>query len=254
MVECWRRQPAAIGIMIFIAVGNTRTLLAQSNDGLHFQSISAATALHPAHILQQWEQLRPHAEEETFALGGVVPEALQTWRELLPEARLREPDLAVFNQRVPNAYVPGETLGFDRRCCLLAAAQDYPAQSSIIIDMGTAITIDLFADGRFQGGRILPGITMSLHALFLGTALLPDMDLPVPAAALGNSTGAAIQSGVFHLFADALQGAITHFQQMFPGARVLLTGGDAALWQAQIPNSQHVPDLLLRGFYGWLQA
>lgn len=254
MVECWRRQPAAIGIMIFIAVGNTRTLLAQSNDGLHFQSITAATGLPPAHILQQWEQLRPGGNEDIFALGGVVPEALQTWRELLPKARLCEPDLAVFNRRVPNAYLPDATLGFDRRCCLLAAAQDYPGQSSIIIDMGTAITIDLFANGRFQGGRILPGITMSLHALFLGTALLPDMDLPIPAPTLGNSTGAAIQSGVLHLFTDALQGAISHFRQMFPDAQVLLTGGDAAVWQTQIPDSQYAPDLLLRGFYGWLQA
>ncbi|WP_414040917.1 type III pantothenate kinase [Acidithiobacillus sp. M4-SHS-6] len=240
--------------MILIAVGNTRTLLAHSSDGQQFQSISVATALHPAQILEQWEQTRPVLEEDVFALGGVVPEAMQQWRELLPPARLREPDLAVFNHRVPNSYSPSESLGFDRRCCLLAAARDFPYQNSIIIDMGTAITIDLWAEGRFQGGRILPGITMSLHALYLGTALLPDMELPVPAPDIGNDTGAAIQSGVFHLFVDALQGAIQHFRRLSPGATVLLTGGDAALWQPQIPDSHHMPDLLLRGFYGWLQG
>ncbi len=240
--------------MLLIAVGNTRTLLAHSGDGQQFQSISVATALHPAHILQQWEQICPVREEDVFALGGVVPEAMQHWRELLPPGRLREPDLAVFRRHIPNNYTPAESLGFDRRCCLLAAARDFPSQSSIIIDMGTAITIDLWAEGRFQGGRILPGITMSLHALYLGTALLPDMELPIPAPELGNNTGTAIQSGVFHLFVDALQGAIQHFQRISPDAQVLLTGGDADLWQTQIPGSRHVPDLLLRGFYGWLQG
>ncbi len=240
--------------MILIAVGNTRTLLAQSHDGQHFDSISVATALHPTHILQQWERFISTSDTEVFALGGVVPEVLQTWREALPAQCLQEPDIAIFNQRIPNHYLPSESLGFDRRCCLLAAAQDYPNQDSIIIDMGTAITIDLLAAGRFQGGRILPGITMSLHGMFLGTAQLPDMDLPLPAPDLGNSTGAAIQSGVFHLFADALRGATSHYQRSFPNAQVLLTGGDAANWQAYLPGSIHVPDLLLRGFYVWLHA
>ncbi|PKY12148.1 type III pantothenate kinase [Acidithiobacillus marinus] len=240
--------------MILIAVGNTRTLLAYSEDGLHFQSISVATALHPTHILQLWEQTRPLLEDEDFALGGVVPEAMQRWRETLPPGRLREPELAVFQQRIPNSYVPAESLGFDRRCCLLATARDFPTQSSIVIDMGTAITIDLWADGRFQGGRILPGITMSIHALYLGTALLPDLELPMTVADTGNTTAAAIQSGVWHMFTDALLGAIQQFQGLFPDAQVLLTGGDAPLWQARIPGSHYIPDLLLRGFYGWLQS
>lgn len=240
--------------MIFIAIGNTRTLLARSDDGHHFEHISIATGTPPASILQGQDPAFLHLDEdETVALGGVVPSALAAWRAALPNHRVYEPDPKTFWNAVPGNYQPPESLGFDRRCCLLGAARNYPQQDSIIIDMGTAITIDLLADGRFQGGRILPGIALTLHSLHLGTALLPDIRLHLPAPLWGNDTDGAIQSGVFHLFADALRNAITAYQEVFPNAQVLITGGDATTWQAHIPDSHHLPDLLLRGFSEWMR-
>ena len=241
--------------MIFIAVGNTRTLLARTRDGVHFDSVSVATALPPAEILQQpglpWLNAR---NQEPVALGGVVPAALAAWREALSMADIREPDPGFFRRAVPHRYHPPESLGFDRRCCLLAAAMDFPGQDSIVIDMGTAITIDLLAGGHFRGGRILPGIAMSLRGLHEGTALLPEVALNTPAETLGNDTGSAIQAGVIHLFADALRGAITDYRQHNPQARILITGGDAEHWQPAIAGSFYQPHLLLRGFYLWIRG
>ena len=58
--------------MILIAVGNTRTLLARTRDGVHFDSVSVATSLPPAEILQQpgltWLSA---PNREPVALGGV---------------------------------------------------------------------------------------------------------------------------------------------------------------------------------------
>ena len=241
--------------MILIAVGNTRTLLARTHDGVHFDSTSVATRLPPAEILQQpglpWLSAR---NQEPIALGGVVPAALTAWREALSTAGIREPDPGFFRRAVPHDYHPPESLGFDRRCCLLAAAMDFPGQDSIVIDMGTAITIDLLAGGHFRGGRILPGIAMSLRSLYQGTALLPEVVLNIPAEMLGNDTSSAIQAGVIHLFADALRGAITDYRQYSPQAQILITGGDAGRWQPGIPGSFYQPHLLLRGFYLWIQG
>ena len=241
--------------MILIAVGNTRTLLARTRDGVHFDSVSVATSLPPAEILHQpglpWLSAR---NQEPMALGGVVPAALTAWREALATAGVCEPDPGFFRRAVPHGYHPPESLGFDRRCCLLAAAMDFPGQDSIVIDMGTAITIDLLAGGHFRGGRILPGIAMSLRGLHKGTALLPEVVLNTPAEMLGNDTSSAIQAGVIHLFADALRGAITDYRQSSPQAQILITGGDAECWQPSIPGSFYQPHLLLRGFYLWIQG
>ena len=241
--------------MILIAVGNTRTLLARTRDGVHFDSVSVATSLPPAEILQQpgltWLSA---PNREPVALGGVVPAALAAWRETLATAEVREPDPGFFRRAVPHDYHPPESLGFDRRCCLLAAAMDFPGQDSIVIDMGTAIKIDLLAGGRFRGGRILPGVAMSLRSLHRGTALLPEIALDTPADMLGNDTRSAIQAGVIHLFTDALRGAITDYRQHSPQAQILITGGDAERWQPGIPGSFHQPHLLLRGFYLWMQG
>ncbi len=241
--------------MILIAVGNTRTQLARTHDGVHFDSTSVATRLPPTEILHrpglQWLSAR---NQELVALGGVVPAALTAWREALSTVDIRDADPNFFRRAVPHDYHPPESLGFDRRCCLLAAAMDFPGQDSIVIDMGTAIKIDLLAGGYFRGGRILPGIAMSLRGLHQGTALLPEVVLNIPAEMLGNDTSSAIQAGVIHLFADALRGAITDYRQHSPQAQILITGGDAERWQPGIPGSFHQPHLLLRGFYLWMQG
>ena len=241
--------------MILIAVGNTRTLLARTRDGVHFDSVSVATSLPPAEILQQpgltWLSA---PNREPVALGGVVPAALAAWRETLATAEVREPDPGFFRRAVPHDYHPPESLGFDRRCCLLAAAMDFPGQDSIVIDMGTAIKIDLLAGGHFRGGRILPGIAMSLRGLHEGTALLPEVVLNGAAEMLGNNTRDAIQAGITHLFTHALRGAITDYRQSSPQAQILITGGDAECWQPSIPGSFYQPHLLLRGFYLWIQG
>ena len=70
-----------------------------------------------------------------------------------------------------------------------------------IVDVGTAITVDLVAaDGAFLGGSILPGIALSARALHEFTDLLPLVDvgeLVEPPPALGTDTEAAMRSGLF---------------------------------------------------------
>ena len=71
----------------------------------------------------------------------------------------------------------------------------------MIVDVGTAITVDLVsADGAFLGGSILPGIQMAARALHHFTDLLPLVnvsDLSTPPPPLGTSTESAMQAGLF---------------------------------------------------------
>ncbi len=245
--------------MILIAIGNTHTLLAESRDGKHFATLRLPTPPATAHAPDPGQLPAPWPEklrQGPVFLGGVVPHAAQAWAQALGRwgIPVREPDPGVFQRHVPHAYTPAASLGFDRRCCLLAAALDYPHQDSIVIDAGTAITIDLYAQGRFQGGRILPGMRMSLLALAQDTALLPDLCPDGETPLLGNDTAASIRSGVYHMLASALQGAITQYRQRAPQAQIILTGGDAPRFLSALPSAQHLPQLLLRGFYLWAQG
>src|SRR3972149_2904514 len=76
-----------------------------------------------------------------------------------------------------------------------------PGRPAVIVDVGTAITVDLVsADGAFLGGSILPGLEISARALHEFTDLLPLIDISEfsdPPPALGMSTEAAMRSGLF---------------------------------------------------------
>src|SRR3954471_22862466 len=75
------------------------------------------------------------------------------------------------------------------------------ARPAIVVDAGTAITVDLVgADGAFDGGVILPGFRLTAQALSAGTNLLPlasftGDDQPPPV--VGKHTEGAIRSGLF---------------------------------------------------------
>jgi type III pantothenate kinase len=95
-----------------------------------------------------------------------------------------------------------ERVGIDRLLGALAADRlRHRDRAAIVVDLGTAITVDfLAADGAFEGGAILPGIAMSARALAEQTDALPQTTfdrLEQPPAPLGKSTVTAIESGLY---------------------------------------------------------
>lgn len=127
-------------------------------------------------------------------------------------------------------------------------------QPAIIVDSGTATTVDL-VDGRgvFCGGAILPGFELAAKSLHAYTALLPLVTVEQLAAAerppLGTNTRDAISSGLFwgHV------GAVRELIQLLSDRNspiaplVLLTGGGAKLLAEQFPAARWEPHLSLQG-------
>ena len=74
--------------------------------------------------------------------------------------------------------LPAET-GVDR-VLNIAAAYEQLEHACIVVDAGTAITIDLCNDkGEFLGGAIAPGATTMLRSLHREAAQLPQVQLDV---------------------------------------------------------------------------
>ena len=99
------------------------------------------------------------------------------------------------------AYSPKQEVGADRLVNAVAGKARYGAPL-IVVDFGTAITLDILDDsGAYLGGTISPGLVTGMEALFGRTAKLPQVSLEPPESVIGHTTIGAIQSGI--LFGNA---------------------------------------------------
>ena len=144
-----------------------------------------------------------------------------------------------------------ETLTGVDRLLNAAAAFDRLKQACVVVDAGTAVTVD-FVDGQgtFHGGAIAPGASMQLHALHEHTAALPDLSFRAPdKEPFGRNTAQAMYQGVFHGIRGMVQRLVEQYAEHY-GAypMVIATGGDAAVLFENDPLVDRiVPDLTLMG-------
>lgn len=147
-------------------------------------------------------------------------------------------------------YEPPADVGADRVVNAVAAHHRHPDQDVIIVDFGTATTFDaVTARGEYLGGVIVPGVTVSLDALFTRTARLPRVEVQRPATVVGRSTVHSIQSGAFYGYLAMVEGLVARMRrEMVEPVRVLATGGLAGLLCGESPRIDEVlPDLTLEG-------
>jgi type III pantothenate kinase len=126
-----------------------------------------------------------------------------------------------------------DMVGIDRLLAAVAANRLRPPQRpAVIVDLGSAITVDLVSgEGIFRGGAIMPGIGMSARALHEFTDLLPRLDfehLHEAPAVLGATTVEAMQSGLFWGAIGAARELLTRLaQEEEEPPWLVLTGGAA---------------------------
>lgn len=139
---------------------------------------------------------------------------------------------------IRNAYATPESLGEDRLAAAVGAATLYPGRNLLIVDFGTAITIDLVtADGIFRGGNISPGMEMRFRALSDYTAALPLCGAVEEYTLIGRSTTEAIEQGVIHGIAFEIEGYIARLQEKMGALSIIFTGGDAKFFAKRIKNT-----------------
>jgi type III pantothenate kinase len=190
------------------------------------------------------------------AVAGVNPAGMQ--RLLTGWSKTNWPpptivDLAADLPLRTNVEKP-DHVGIDRLLDAVAAnLLRSPQQPAIIIDTGTATTVNaLSADGVFEGGAILPGLKLQARSLHQDTALLPQIDVHTlaenPVAALGRNTHDAIQSGLWFGQIGAIRELTARLTQSFGESPLLLVTGGMGRWLAPALGDQFrfEPDLALR--------
>jgi type III pantothenate kinase len=121
-----------------------------------------------------------------------------------------------------------EKTGVDR-VLNVAAAYEQMQKACVVVDAGTAITIDVCNDkGEFLGGSIAPGARMMLSALHRHTARLPEVELAVPTGLIGISTEQAILHGVYFGLRGMVKEIVENYAtELGNWPDVICTGGDA---------------------------
>lgn len=210
-------------IRYYADIGNSRVKVAEWQSG-NWNMISECTH---KEILVCFSELLLSSKEVKIILSSVRTDLLK---------RLESKFGAHFFEVLSKNSIPGklinydtpETLGLDRFLSTLGAHK-IAKDSVIVVDAGTAITVDLMnKDGIYQGGVIMPGLQPLRRSIIELLPELPDFPDTIPDVWPGKSTKESIQWGTTGMVSYALKAYIeSHIQLLDKQPKIILTGGDA---------------------------
>jgi type III pantothenate kinase len=205
-------------VLLVIDIGNTRTkwALADTAGRLQESEVCLNTDLAQANF--------PIAQATKVLVANVAGEAMaQQLSQLLSPLPVDFVTAKPQACGVKNAYAAN--LGVDRWAALVAAWHR-TKHATVVVNAGTAITIDTLADGVFLGGTIMPGLHLLRASLSENTAHLnvgegAYAEFPI-------NTPDAIETGCL----NAVVGAIHLMQKRLEKRsgwlpKLVMTGGDA---------------------------
>lgn len=239
--------------LLVLGVGNSRLAVGAFTAG---ELVYSARVPHhdrnlwPGAIHQAWSHIAD-SHGPVVAAASVYPDLNPLLDEIIERETGqsvqwvgREIDLPI-EVRTQN---PSRT-GIDR-ILNVAAAYEQMGKACVVVDAGTAVTVDCCNDqGEFLGGAIAPGLEMMLDALHEKTAGLPRVSFAVPGDGFGDSTEAAVSRGVYYAIRGLVKEAVESYAVQFGSwPEIIATGGDAQkLFEGWELIHAIAPDL---GLYG----
>ena len=188
---------------------------------------------------------------EGAILSSVVPAFDEAW-QLAIRVYLKNERILTFSDALfpmPILMDNPSEVGADRLVNAVAAKEKYGAPL-IVVDLGTAITLDVIDEnGAYIGGAIAPGLTIAMETLFTKTAKLPQVGLSVPSRVIGKNTMDAIRSGIMYGFAGLIDSLVERIQvEMGAKCPVVATGGHSTVLSELSRSIDYVePALTLEG-------
>lgn len=221
--------------MIAINVGNTRTQIARVDSGDIAETRSlpnSDTAGIISQIVEWWSPVKD-ADGACIVVASVNDQVAGQIRTAIHGQVGVEPYRIGDDLPVPiGRQLDPETITGVDRLLNAAAAYDNVKQACVVVDAGTAITVDFVdGEGTFHGGAIGPGAQMQLHALHEHTSALPEIEFTRPEPeAFGKSTSQAMLHGVFSGLRGLVWRLVEQYSERY-GAypMIIATGGDAQM-------------------------
>ncbi|WP_052692230.1 type III pantothenate kinase [Teredinibacter purpureus] len=158
------------------------------------------------------------------------------------------------NYGVRVGYSDPSLLGVDRWLAMLAAYRG-SAEGVVVIDAGTAITVDYVDScGDHLGGLIVPGVQAMASSLLINTREISIESLTLPQIwGPGCDTLSCVEQGVAASLKGLMAEVVACAHRISPPgstATIYLTGGDASILKSWLPSGVVVEPLLV--FHGLL--
>jgi type III pantothenate kinase len=253
-------------MLLAIDVGNTQTVIGLYGGGVdegdlkselldHWRIATNAerTSDELALLVQEFLGFHGFSFDEDIkgiAISSVVPRITGALREMTEKYFGLAPVVVEPGVKtgMPILYDNPKEVGADRIANAVGAFDVYGGPT-IVVDFGTATTFDAISDkGEYLGGAILPGIEISLDALFARAAALRRVELIEPRSVIGKSTIESLQSGAVYGFAAQVDGLCDRIEAELGSCTVVATGGLAALIAPYTRSIQHLePWITLHG-------
>lgn len=150
-----------------------------------------------------------------------------------------------------SGYADPSQLGVDRWLAMIAA-RSLTKKPCLVIDAGTALTIDLIdGSGQHLGGHIVPGFETCLRLLKEGTqdVAVQKGREELASLELGTNTKDAVIQGALCMLSDFIQQTVLRsINDLSEEVTLIGTGGDLPLLKPHLKHQiHHEPDLVLNG-------
>lgn len=246
--------------IIAVDIGNTKIAVGLFLDGKDesIQSFAdGAEAEFRDYLVSAWERIPVlESSAEGKRDGVIVACSVQPdWTERV--RAIAKDDLGeklhVVGEDIPlpiSAWVDApEKMGTDR---VVAAAAAYAVVEGavVVVDLGTAVTIDLVDDnGILQGGVICPGFEIGAQALKDNTAQLPKIKVTRPEKPYGKNTADAINCGLYYSIIGGMEEIIRRYaEEIGRWPQTVITGSGAETIKDDCPFVDNwVPSLVVKG-------
>lgn len=226
-------------MLLAIDIGNTSI-----NNGIFDGEVLKKSFRIPSNArnLRSTYQRRSGKDIKKVIIVSVVPQVLKNVERALNRKIMvvgRDVDSGI-----KNLYKNPKQVGHDRLVNARAAYELYGG-SSIVVDFGTAITIDVVNKKKeYLGGVIMPGVEISLEALSNKAELLPKVKLQKPKGVLGKDTRQSMINGAVYGFSSMCDGIIARYGRK----KVIATGGMSRLIAPYCKSIDKIdPELTLKG-------
>lgn len=249
-------------MLLTIDVGNTQTVIGLYRDGDqrheladHWRLATNAARTSDELALLIGEFLSSGGYDWKTDIGGVaissgVPMVTFELRRMCERYLKIEPVVLGTGVKTGMAvlYDNPKEVGADRIANVVGAFDLYGGPT-IVVDFGTATTFDVISEsGEYLGGAIIPGIEISMDALFGRAAALRRVELVEPRSVIGKTTVESIQSGVIYGYSAMIDGMCDRIEEVVGDATVIATGGLADLISPVAESIEHIePWLTLHG-------
>lgn len=213
-------------ITLTIDIGNTRTKAdSWCDDGIILREASG-NDITVDRILEIFEKL---PDIEGIAVSTVRNDSQGFIRELRERTGVLVVDFN--NEEIHKCYDLSHykgNIGPDRYAAVLGANVLFPNMAKLVIDMGTAMTIDVVdKENVFCGGTISLGYYKRMKALATSTSRLPEVDDRDYNKTFGEDTATAIIAGARNGVKGEILYALESAKREYEIKCVIFTGGDA---------------------------